>query len=311
MDKPFGGHHTAGRMTELEQRMPDHLPPQDAAAYAAQYLGQAIILIDRYDLGAEGAYRVSVGGVPYAFKYWSGDQAAALPLQTAIAAHRILHQRGWPLPIISCWHSDPHFAFVLEAQMHGNRVVRVSVALCQQLLALLATAPSNTSDIPPPVTTWVAFLEQSLHDDLPLSPCRPRALERTTLGRQFLARARRTFAAARPALAAANDIIHGDFSAGNILCDDAGSLTAVLDWQHGGIGHRGFDLIDLEWDLALRLDVGSAPALALVTANVDEQLAASVRRFCRAYYGVWNLSWALDTPDEAAVLHAATRLEVA
>jgi aminoglycoside phosphotransferase len=310
MGKPFGV-ITAGGMTELEHRMPDHLPPQDAAAYAAQYLGQAIILIDRYDLGAEGAYRVTIGGVPYVFKYWSGDQAAALRLKTAIAAHRILHQCGWPLPAISCWHSDPDFAFVLEAQMHGNRVVGVSIALCQQLLTLLATAPSDTSDIPTPVTAWVAFLQQSLHDDLPLNPCRPRALEQTTLGRQFLARARRTFATARPALAAAHDLIHGDFSAGNILCDDAGTLTAVLDWQHAGVGHRGFDLIGLEWDLALRLDVGSAPALALVTANVDEQLAEPVRSFCRAYYGVWNLSWALDTPDEAAVLHAATRLGVA
>jgi aminoglycoside phosphotransferase len=286
--------------------VPDDLPPQDAVAHATQYVGQAIVLIDRYALGAEGAYRVTVGGVPYAFKYWSGDQAAALPLHTAIAAHRILHQCGWPLPTISRWHSDPHFAFVLETQMHGYRVAGVSVALCQQLLMLLATAPSDSSDIPPPATAWVAFLERSLHDDLPLSPCRPRALERTAHGRQFLARARRTFATARPALAAAHDIIHGDFSPGNILCDDAGALTAVLDWQHGGIGHRGFDLIGLEWDLALRLDAGSAPALALVTAHADEQLAEPVRSFCRAYYGVWNLSWALDTPDEAAVLHAAT-----
>jgi aminoglycoside phosphotransferase (APT) family kinase protein len=152
----------------------------------------------------------------------------------------------------------------------------------------------------------VTFLEESLHDDLPISACRPRALERTTLGRRFLARAQKAFTAARPALAAAHDIIHGDFSAGNILCDDTGALTAVLDWQHGGVGHRGFDLIGLEWDLALRLDVGSAPSLALVTARVDEQLEEPMRSFCRAYYGVWNLSWALDTPDEAAVLRAAT-----
>jgi aminoglycoside phosphotransferase (APT) family kinase protein len=126
----------------------------------------------------------------------------------------------------------------------------------------------------------------------------------------LLAHARRTLTAARPALTAAHDIIHGDFSAGNILCDDAGALTAVLDWQQAGVGHCGFDLIGLEWDLALRLDVGSAPALALVTAHVDEQIAEPVRSFCRAYYGVWNMSWALDTPDEATVLRAATMVGV-
>jgi Phosphotransferase enzyme family len=177
-------------------------------------------------------------------------------------------------------------------------------------LMLLAAVPSSTLDITADTAAWVTFLEQSLHHDLPLSPCRPAALERTALGKRFVAHARQAFVAARPTLVAAHDTIHGDFSVGNILCDDDGTLTAVLDWQHGSVGHRGFDLIGLEWDLALRLDVGSAPALALVTARVNEQVAEPVRSFCRAYYGVWNLSWALDTPDEAAILRAATTVGV-
>jgi aminoglycoside phosphotransferase len=299
-----------GQMPALQPCTTNHLLPQDAIARAAQHLGHQITLVGRYDLGAEGAYRVNVGEAAYVFKYWSGEAAAALRLTTAVAAHRILHRYGWPLPTIFFWHSDPRFAFMLEAHMPGNRVVGVSAALCQQLLGLLAAVPSYPSDMTTQTTTWVTFLEQSLHDDLPLSPCRPRILERTLLGRRLLAHARRALTAARPALAAARDIIHGDFSAGNILCDDAGALTAVLDWQHAGVCHRGFDLIGLEWDLALRLDVGSAPALALVTARVNEQLAEPVRNFCRAYYGVWNLSWALDTPDEAAVLRAARMLGV-
>lgn len=120
-----------------------------------------------------------------------------------------------------------------------------------------------------------------------------------------MARARKAFAAARPDLTSARDVIHGDFSAGNILCDGAGDLVAVLDWQHGCIGHSGFDLIGLEWDLALRLNVGSAASLALVTARVNDEVEETVREFCRAYYGVWNLSWALDTADEEDVLRAA------
>jgi hypothetical protein len=297
-------------MTELEHLMNDQLPPQDAAELAARHLGQAVILIDHYDHGAEGAYRVTLGDVPYVFKYWSGDQAAALRLQSAVAAHAVLRQCGWPVPAIRSWRSDPHFAFILEAQMRGSRVVDVPEALCQQLLMLLAAVPSSTLAITADTAAWVTFLEQSLHHDLPLSPCRPAALERTALGKRFVAHARQAFVAARPTLVAAHDIIHGDFSVGNILCDDNGTLTAVLDWQHGSVGHRGFDLIGLEWDLALRLDVGSAPALALVTARVNEQVAEPVRSFCRAYYGVWNLSWALDTPDEAAILRAATTVGV-
>lgn len=290
--------------------MHSHLPVSDAAEYAARYLGQAIAVVNHYDLGAEGAYQVTVGGAPYVFKYWAGAAAAALRLATAVAAHAVLQQCGWPVPTIAFWHADPHFAFVLESQMPGNRVVGVSATLCHQMLTLLAATSSHTSDISIPPTAWVAFLEQSLHDDLPISACRPRALERASLGRRVLAQARNALTAARPALRTAHDIIHGDFSVGNILCDDAGALTAVLDWQQAGVGHRGFDLIGLEWDLALRLDVGSAPALALVTAQVDEQIEEPVRSFCRAYYGVWNMSWALDTPDEATVLRAATMVGV-
>ena len=126
-----------------------------------------------------------------------------------------------------------------------------------------------------------------------------------------MARARQAFAAARPHLAAARDVIHGDFSPGNILCDDTGALAAVLDWHQAGVGHRGFDLIGLEWDLALRLNAGSAASLELVTARVDERVEEPVREFCRAYYGVWNMSWALDTPDEGDVLHAAEVVGIA
>lgn len=288
-----------------------HISPRDAAALAARHLGQEVQLIDRYDSGgAEGAYRVVTGGTPAVLKYWSGEQTRALRLSTAVAAHEILRSCGWPLPTILCWRHEPHFAFVLEAQMPGRHVDSVSDALCHQLLTLLSAVAPGAGGALADAGEWVALLERSLHEDLPLSPCRPRFLERTAVGRRLVAQARAALDAARPSLSAARDIIHGDFSAGNILCDDMGGLSAVLDWQRACVGHRGFDLIGLEWDLALRLNVGSAPALARVTAQVNELIEEPVRRFCRAYYGVWNLSWALDTPDEQQVLHAAAAVGV-
>jgi hypothetical protein len=287
----------------------DHLPPERAAERAAHQLGQAIDLVDRYDLGAEGAYHVIIGGSSWVFKYWFGEQAAALRLPNAVAAHRVLRRSGWPLPAIRFWRSKPHFAFVLEEQMQGSRVAGVPESLCRQLLELLAAVPPHARGVPSD-SLWVALLEQSLYQDLPLNPCRPQALEQTASGKRLLAHTRRAFRMARPTLVAARDVIHGDFSAGNILCDDTGALAAVLDWQHAGVGHRGFDLIGLEWDLALRLDVGSADVLALVTTLADQQIEEAVRDFCRAYYGVWNLSWALDTQYEAAVLRAASAVGV-
>lgn len=291
--------------------MSNYMSPRDAAELAAHQLGQAVHLIDRYDLGAEGAYRVTVGGAPCVFKYWSGDHAAAMRLATAVTAHCILKGCGWPLPAIHFWRSNQNFAFTMEEQMCGSRVLGVPDALCRQLLALLDSVPHGVDGSTADVNAWVSSLEQSLYHDLPMNPCRPLALQRTSAGRRMVARARKALATARPSLAAARDIIHADFSAGNILCDDTGKLSAVLDWQHGGVGHSGFDLIALEWDLALRLNVGSASSLALVTAIVDERIEEPVRAFLRAYYGIWNLSWALDTPDEAEVFRAAEAVGVA
>jgi hypothetical protein len=285
--------------------MSDYLPPHDAAKRAAQHLGQAIDLIEQFGLGAEGAYRVAIGGAPFVFKYWSGERANGLRLDAAVAAREVLQRCGWPLPGLHFWHRAPNFAFVVEAQMGGSRVAGVSVALCHRLLSLLAAVPPGAGSMNANIDVWLSALERSLYDDLRTSACHPLFLQSSPIGRRFVARAQATFAAARPALAAARDVIHGDFSAGNILCNDSGALTAVLDWQHGCVGHRGFDLIGLEWDVALRLNVGSAPALALVTARVDESVEETVRAFCRAYYGVWNLSWALDTADEETVLRAA------
>lgn len=291
--------------------MNDDMTPHEAAELATHQLGQAVRLIDRFDLGAEGAYRVTIGGVPGVFKYWSGTSASELRLATAVAAHGVLHRSGWPVPAIHFWRSDASFAFVMEAQMSGHRVDSVTETLCSQLLTLLDAVPKGTDSIDTDPDAWVTSLEQSLYHNLPTSPCRPLALLRTPVGQRIVIRARKAFSIACPVLVAARDVIHGDFSAGNILCDDAGELAAILDWQHSGVGHHGFDLIGLEWDLALRLNVGSAASLALVSARVEELVEESVREFCRAYYGVWNLSWALDTPDEEAVLRAADAVGIA
>jgi hypothetical protein len=288
----------------------DSLSPEDAAERATRQLGQAVDLRERFSLGDEGAYQVEVGGIPRVFKYWAGERAAALRLTTAVAAHGVLQDCGWPLPTLYAWHSSPDFAFILEEQLPGERVDAVPEALCQQLLALLDAVPSGAGCGIGDAGDWLTFLEQSLYRDLPLSPCRPLHLQRSAAGRRFVAHAQAAFAPARAELAAARDVIHGDFSAGNVLCDHRGTLTAVLDWQRASVSHRAFDLIGLEWDLALRLDVGSAPSLARVAARVEGTMGAAVSTFFRAYYAVWNLSWALDTEDEATVLHAAAAVGV-
>jgi hypothetical protein len=286
------------------------MTPRAALERAVQQSGQAARLVDRYERGGDGAFRVTVDGMPRVFKYWSGERAAGLRLATAVRAYDVLKQCGWPLPTLHAWHSDPAFAFVMEAPMNGHHVEGVPEELCSRLLALLDAVPHG-GGAGADAQDWVSFLEQSLYQDLPLSPCRPLALLTTPRGRRIVEHARQAFAAARPRLAAARDVIHGDFSPGNMLCDESGALTAVLDWHQAGIGHRGFDLIGLEWDLALSLSAGSAASLERVTALVNERVEEPVRAFCRAYYAVWNMSWAHKTLDEADVLQAAEVLGIA
>ena len=289
--------------------MHEDLPLHDAIERASEHLGLELRLIDRYDLGAEGAYRMTVGSKPCAFKYWSGRRAAVVRLTTAVAAHATLRQVGWPLPAIYGWHQEPRFAFIVEQHMHGHRVDAVPEVLCRQLLALLDAAPQRIDGSIHESAAWVSALEEALYRDGAF-PGRLLDLEQDTLGRRVIAAARTAFADARPGLDAGRQVLHGDFSAGNILCDEAGAVTAVVDWQHGGMGHRGFDLIGLEWDLALRLNVGAGPSLVLTTARVNEVVEPAVRTFFRAYYGVWNLCWALNTPDVEQVRHAVEVLDV-
>jgi hypothetical protein len=49
----------------------------------------------------------------------------------------------------------------------------------------------------------------------------------------------------------------------------------------------------------------------VVEAQMSGHRVDAVPAFCRAYYGVWNLSWAFDTSDEEEVLRIAEVLGVA
>src|SRR4051794_28845623 len=92
------------RLFHQGTEMNDEMTPDDAAELASHHIGKAFHLNDRFDLGAEGAYRATVGGAPRVFKYWSGNSVSELRLATAVAAHAVLHHCGWPLPPIHFWH---------------------------------------------------------------------------------------------------------------------------------------------------------------------------------------------------------------
>lgn len=64
-----------------------------------------------------------------------------------------------------------------------------------------------------------------------------------------------------------------------------------------------FDLVNLEFDLLL-WGRGVEEHAHLVTAALDGT-PAERRTYYRAYYAAWNLTWAIGTTDELAVVAAA------
>ena len=93
-----------------------------------------------------------------------------------------------------------------------------------------------------------------------------------------------------------DDLAHLDFHPGNVLVDDTGRLTGVVDWDGAARGDRHFDLATLRFVLT-----ADAPAL---TGPVDDRLAMISERRRRAYWAHLSLrqvDWSIRHHDAATV----------
>lgn len=119
---------------------------------------------------------------------------------------------------------------------------------------------------------------------------------------------------------AGDDLVHLDFTPGNILFDDAGVITGVVDW-HGvnGLarGDRRFGLVTLRFDLAwgAALDPGYPPVDEAATEYLDTLIDAIPAPLLRRYWAHMSLrmvDWTIRHHRPADVDHqlafAATRL---
>lgn len=110
-----------------------------------------------------------------------------------------------------------------------------------------------------------------------------------------------------------DDLVHLDFHTGNVLVDDAGELTGIVDWDGWGRGDRWFSLEVLAFDLHWRC---AAPP---VRRRLDRLIASAVSPeqvlAYRAHLGLRQVDWAIrhHGPDEVDfwLAVAATRLGTA
>lgn len=93
-----------------------------------------------------------------------------------------------------------------------------------------------------------------------------------------------------------DDLVHMDFHPGNVLVDDGGRLTGVVDWDGATRGDRHFDLVTLQFMLG-----ATAPELV---GPIEERLAPLAERRRRQYWAHHALrlvDWAIRHHDAAAV----------
>jgi len=136
---------------------------------------------------------------------------------------------------------------VVQERLPGNPIKRIDVSLLDTVVAMndrFAGLLAGRDDVPAPELC----LRQSGPDHR-----RHEALEgyddRT---RRMLARIR-AVGESVPDELVGDDLVHPDFARGNILVDDSGHITGVVDWSSGALrGDRAFALVSLRSDLEWR-----------------------------------------------------------
>jgi aminoglycoside phosphotransferase (APT) family kinase protein len=82
-----------------------------------------------------------------------------------------------------------------------------------------------------------------------------------------------------------DDLVHTDFHPENVLVDESGAVTGVIDWDGATRGHGDFDLFTLRFHLARR-----APHLV---TEVPEAESDAVALVCWAHMSLRMVDWAI------------------
>jgi aminoglycoside phosphotransferase (APT) family kinase protein len=113
--------------------------------------------------------------------------------------------------------------------------------------------------------------------------------------------------AALPERLPGDDLAHFDFHPENVLTDEAGALTGVVDWDGASRSDNALDLMALRFDLARR-----APELGhWIAGLLRDSAPEAVRLACWAHMSLRLVDWAireLTAHDVDAWLRVAAEL---
>jgi hypothetical protein len=103
-----------------------------------------------------------------------------------------------------------------------------------------------------------------------------------------------------PATLPGDDLVHWDLLPGNVLLDESGEVTGIVDWDGIGRGHRGFSLVKLRFSLergySLRPDgypSVAASAVARLEEHLRDVMEPEVFRLCWAHWSLSMVDWTI------------------
>ncbi|MGW5361747.1 phosphotransferase [Actinopolymorpha pittospori] len=187
---------------------------------------------------------------------------------------------------------------VVQERLPGSPAKRTDPAVIEAMVTMNERFAGLLADRPD-----VPIRPLHLRESGPVFPRHETLAEHSDRSRRML-RLIREIGSGEPHEMVGDDLVHVDFTVPNVLFDDAGQITGVVDWNLGlARGDRRFGLIKLYFDLtwALATEEGrrhvDPAALDRLNDVLEETLEPDVLRLYWAHWTLYQLHWAIRSGE--------------
>jgi aminoglycoside phosphotransferase (APT) family kinase protein len=190
-------------------------------------------------------------------------------------------ERGLPVPRYELLAEVPAGVGVVQERLPGRPPAEVDRPLLETMIALTEQFAGLAADLPVPS---MYLLESGpgfcLHESLRRYDDRTRRLLDWVhqVGRD------------EPGGMSGDDLVHLDFHTGNVLIDDAGEISGIVDWDGIGRGDRRFALVTLRFDAYWRLP---GQSLGWFDELLHAILEPELLRLFWAHMSLRQVDWAI------------------
>jgi hypothetical protein len=250
-------------------------------------------------VGLEFVGRAAAGEVGAAFVRWPDGRDGVLTrgygslddLRRTAEVLDAARQHGLPVPQYQLLVELPDGVGVVQERLPGRPPELIDRPLLDSMIALTERFAGLAADLPVPS---MHLLESGpgfcLHESLERYDDRTRRLLGWVheVGRD------------EPSGMTGDDLVHLDFHTGNLLVDDAGEITGIVDWDGIGRGDRRFGLVTLRFDAHVRLP---GTDLTWFDELLESSLSPAVLRLYWAHMSLRLVDWSIRHHTPADTTH--------